>query len=224
MSNHTENTIKNLRETLERMQFVLDAIDEGIVWTNETGQIAWYNHAFQSLIEPLSSELLGNDFEKIMPLTHNNNKIPRELYPHHQAVEIQKAYQNTYEYEHAGNIKFFTIYSYLMTFTAGEKYVINIINNKTNEILLAKAKEDEKTRLLRILDLMKLGKVVMDITHELNQPLSIIRNNMETCKSVSRDQLSQQNIDEIITSTINQVDIATDILDRLRTSIEEKAM
>lgn len=220
MTNQNEITIKNLRETLGKMQLALDIIDESIVWTDATGQVAWYNNAFKSLVSHSSSELLGQKFENTLPLTQQYKKIESEYYPHHQAFANQKTYEAQYEYKDEKVTKVFKIFSYYVAYSGGEQYVINILNDITNQIQLDDAKEQEIILSTRLGNLATLGKIILDITHELQQPLSIIRHNMELCKTLPSDSQIQHGLDEIINSTIHQVDIANDIIKRLCSAVE----
>src|SRR3990167_7866329 len=64
--------------------------------------------------------------------------------------------------------------------------------------------------------LAALGEMATGIAHELNQPLAIIRNNMQAFELFESVQLSAEEIKEIVESTIAQVDRAAKIINHMR--------
>lgn len=61
-----------------------------------------------------------------------------------------------------------------------------------------------------------LGEMATGVAHELNQPLAIIRNNMQTLDYVPIDQLSVADRKDIIEGTIKQVDRASSIINHMK--------
>lgn len=64
--------------------------------------------------------------------------------------------------------------------------------------------------------LASLGEMATGIAHELNQPLSIIRTDMQTLDLFGRDKLTDADVKEIIASAICQVDRASNIINHMR--------
>lgn len=211
MNSKTDIIVKNLRQTLVRMKLVLDAIDEAVVWTDAMGRITWYNNAFQNLIKHHSEKLLlGIELESKLRLFQDNKEVDISLYPHYQAVKLEQNYHATYEFAHEGKTEPLKITSCYMTFENGEKYVINIISKHSLVNL-----DKQEPASLASQKIATLSKTISDIVHELNQVLLVIQHNMQAWKAVSINQLSQQNFDEIIASTVAQVDKANELINSL---------
>jgi len=64
--------------------------------------------------------------------------------------------------------------------------------------------------------LASLGEMATSIAHELNQPLSIIRTNMQTLDMFMLEQIPPEERKEIILSTLRQVERASTIIEHMR--------
>jgi histidine kinase len=80
--------------------------------------------------------------------------------------------------------------------------------------------ETENTQKMALLAhagrLTALGEMATGVAHELNQPLSIIRTNMQTLDIVPIEELPKEELKEIIVSTMRQVDRASAIINHMR--------
>lgn len=106
----------------------------------------------------------------------------------------------------------------------------SLLLNSNNEILnivclakdISKIKELEaqnaqkQTMLLHAGRLASLGEMATGIAHELNQPLSIIKTNMQSVEFLLNEKISIDDLKEIISSTIRQVDRASKIINHMR--------
>jgi PAS domain S-box-containing protein len=70
--------------------------------------------------------------------------------------------------------------------------------------------------------LASLGEIATGIAHELNQPLSIIHTNLQTLEMLGLTQLSEQDLKELISSSIRQVDRAAKIINHMRNFARQK--
>ncbi|MBY0545405.1 MAG: PAS domain-containing protein [Gammaproteobacteria bacterium] len=70
--------------------------------------------------------------------------------------------------------------------------------------------------------LASLGEMATGVAHELNQPLSIVRTNMQTLEFLSLEELSPEDLKELVSSTIRQVDRATKIIGHMRDFARQK--
>lgn len=61
-----------------------------------------------------------------------------------------------------------------------------------------------------------VGRLATGIAHELNQPLTIIRANMQTLELLSKNKLSQTDLLDMVSTAIRQVDRAAEIVSRMR--------
>ncbi|MFN7097559.1 MAG: hypothetical protein ACK4PR_08380 [Gammaproteobacteria bacterium] len=206
MKSTTDCIINTLRQTVVKMQLILNAIDEPIVWTDETGMISWYNNTFQNFIKHLPIKLLGHNLAEIIPLTQHNTRVELAFYPHHQALRSDTIFQATYEYTFADQIKQLKISSYAMTSESNEKYVISILHDMTNQNLSSPSTQHVAT----------LGKMINEMTKELTQLLTTVRNNMQTWKLLPKDKMTEQDIETLTATTIHQVDNAITLINDLR--------
>lgn len=71
--------------------------------------------------------------------------------------------------------------------------------------------------------LTALGEMASGVAHELNQPLSIVRTNIQSLLYLAGDSLSKE-ITEIISSSIRQVDRASHIISHMRTFARNSEM
>ncbi|NNM59298.1 MAG: hypothetical protein HKM04_05735, partial [Legionellales bacterium] len=79
--------------------------------------------------------------------------------------------------------------------------------------MLEKKNED---MLIHAGRLALLGEMATGVAHELNQPLSIIRTNMQTLEFMGKEDLSFTELKEIIVSCIKQTDRAAHIVSHMR--------
>ncbi len=93
---------------------------------------------------------------------------------------------------------------------------------KENKQLLEKIDEQKnvekktETMLLHASKLALLGEMATGVAHELKQPLSIIRTNMQSLEFIVKDKLVLEDIGDIIGSCIRQTDRAANIIDHMR--------
>ncbi len=94
----------------------------------------------------------------------------------------------------------------------------NALEQCTSALAKAEKANTENSALLAHTGrLAALGEMITSVAHELNQPLSIIRTNMQTLEFLSKDSLPPKDLIEILNSTIRQVDRATNIINHMRT-------
>jgi signal transduction histidine kinase len=72
--------------------------------------------------------------------------------------------------------------------------------------------------------LAALGELSTGVAHELNQPLSIIRTNMQSLEFLGPTQLSESDFNNMLSSTIKQVDRATKIISHMCSFARGKMM
>lgn len=101
------------------------------------------------------------------------------------------------------------------------KNFISAINEKYEalnaELKILEADNAIKTSLISHAGrLASLGEMASAMAHELNQPLSIIRADMQTLDILKSNELSSEDLTDIISSSIRQVDRASNIVTHIR--------
>lgn len=76
-----DELISQLRGTLGKLELVLGTVSEAIVWTDDAGSIQWCNAAFDRLAGRPHLEILGGQFNEILPLERAGRRVAsvREL-------------------------------------------------------------------------------------------------------------------------------------------------
>lgn len=124
-----------------------------------------------------------------------------------------------FEYEHKDKVFLLSITPIFLLAQYVDLFAIDVTALKKLE-----RENEEKTVLLAHTGrLAALGEMATGVAHELNQPLSIIRTNIQTLEMLSKDQLSPEDISDILTSTQRQVERAAKIIAHMRSFAKEKS-
>lgn len=70
-----ENTIRELKATLGKMDIALSAIEECIVWLDNNARIEWCNKAFNTLIDKPRIHILGQKIIDLLPIKQDARLI-----------------------------------------------------------------------------------------------------------------------------------------------------
>jgi PAS domain S-box-containing protein len=73
-----------------------------------------------------------------------------------------------------------------------------------------------ENRLIQSEKMAVVGRLATGIAHELNQPLTIIRANLQTLELLSNNELSKSDLLDLVSTSIRQVDRAAEIISRMR--------
>ena len=100
-----------LRATLGKMEVVLDAVNDALAWTGETGKIQWCNRPFAELVGRRSLEVIGADLAELLPLSERGRTLPPEAHPVSQALKGASRAVGDYELARGGTSKTLEVYS-----------------------------------------------------------------------------------------------------------------
>ncbi|MBW4692034.1 MAG: PAS domain S-box protein [Lyngbya sp. HA4199-MV5] len=84
-------------QTIDRLSFALDAVDEAIVWTDAQGHIQWCNAAFERLTSQTAAALATQPLLAVLPLMVEGNPLPRSRHPVHLGLTLQQPQAGQYE-------------------------------------------------------------------------------------------------------------------------------
>jgi signal transduction histidine kinase/DNA-binding response OmpR family regulator len=162
--NELERQNFQLQNSLAKMDLVLGAIDEAIVWTNATGDIEWCNDAFTRLINVQRISALGKDIFEILPLQIDITNKPLTRDKHLLTVVSDK---NTYAsgvFVYSGNERriILEILAYYLHYNEHNPCVIFLIRDITQR---------------RVIEQMK-NEFISTVSHELRTPLTSIRGSL----------------------------------------------
>jgi serine phosphatase RsbU (regulator of sigma subunit) len=125
-----EIIIKELRDTLGKMELALGSIHEAIVWTGADGGIQWCNAGFDRLINKMHLAIISNNLVDLLPLSHQGEPVK----PHeHPVFKILKnSFKNT-EYEFLYNDKqlILEISGSILELKTGEKAAVMTLRDIT---------------------------------------------------------------------------------------------
>ncbi|MBI5629316.1 MAG: hypothetical protein HY921_00320 [Elusimicrobia bacterium] len=91
--------VSELRATLGKLEVALGAINDAIVWVNESGKIQWGNKPFNALIKRASLEALGKDLVNLLPLRRGGKAVPPDSHPAHLALKSPSSVSQDFEFQ-----------------------------------------------------------------------------------------------------------------------------
>jgi len=98
MSENEENKIRELRETLGKMEVALGKIFDAIVWTDQLGRIQWCNKPFDDLVGGPHIGNLGKYLVERLPLNEHGTRLPKQGHPVNLILRTKKNIEGYYEY------------------------------------------------------------------------------------------------------------------------------
>ncbi|HEY9609449.1 PAS domain S-box protein, partial [Allocoleopsis sp.] len=96
MSTERRELVHQLQVTLSKMEVVLGAIADAVVFLDEDSQVQWCNTAFEQLVKRSHSTLVGSQFRKLLPLIQAGQPVTPECYPD---VKMRESGYEATEYE-----------------------------------------------------------------------------------------------------------------------------
>ncbi|MBY0545136.1 MAG: GHKL domain-containing protein [Gammaproteobacteria bacterium] len=138
--------------------------------------------------------------------------LPAELTDKINAI-FATNHNDTYEYAYDEHIFLFNLSKINLNEDFIDIFAVDITERKKME------KENvEKNALLEHAGrLTALGEMATGVAHELNQPLSIIKTNLQSLEFLAENGLSKQDTTEIVASSLKQIDRASVIISHMRT-------
>lgn len=133
MTAENGDPIIELRRTLGKMEIVLSAIDEAIVWTDDRGDIQWCNAAFDRLAGQPHIQILGKPMEAMLPLKERGVDLPEKAQPVHRLLESKDTVSGYYELFKEDGRRFLRVSGQLVGFFDGRRSTVFVIDDLTEE-------------------------------------------------------------------------------------------
>jgi len=200
-----------------RLQAILDTAIDGIVTTDETGQIESANHATERIFGYRADELIGCDIGILM--------APEEASHHHQHTRRYLATGEAQiigvgrevEARHKNGTPIPIDLAVNEIKLSGKRAFVGMMRDISDR---RRAEEAAQLRLKEIAHasrLLELGEMTSGIAHEVNQPLTAIVSFAEACvRMIEKNTGSPEILRDALGQIIGQGQRAGEIIRRLR--------
>lgn len=204
------NTVQKEKDFLDVM---LNNLSDGIIAYDMDGKITVVNQAIKTILDlPKEADFSGgwsNYFEFQDPDTHElmaKEQGPFERILQGEAIAAKKLILLLKQ----GEERIIIVDGQLIHNEEGKKLgAVVVIHDVTHSSHMG-------TQLLESEKMAIVGRLTTGVAHELNQPLAIINNNMQALQLLTPEQLSKKDFDEIVLSSIRQVERAAKIINLIR--------
>ncbi len=219
----TLSTYKQLLSSkIQNEKLFLDAIlnnlNDGIIACDSQGRVNVFNHAIQKILQLPPNTQYPQVMCDYCHLYEGDSKEPVEEKerPLLRALRGERFRQKAYEAVLLNDDKRNMLI---------DGQPIKGENNETMGAVITihdiTDRMQMERRLVQSEKMAAIGQMATGIAHELNQPLSIIRTDMQTMELLSNTNLSKQDITEMVARAVKQVDRAAEIISRMRTLVKQ---
>ncbi|MBL8178580.1 MAG: PAS domain-containing protein [Bryobacterales bacterium] len=121
-----------LRDTYEKLSAALGAVSEAVAWSNESGELAWCNAAFESLAGASKAQMMGRPLAELLPLYCGAERVGRESHPVSIALQDGIVDTATFDYQAEGKARILELSTRLVWPTEGRRSVVLTIHDITH--------------------------------------------------------------------------------------------
>ncbi len=189
-------------------------------WKVATNEITWSEQLYRIF-----------DFDQRVPVTLE--RIGTRVHPDdipmlHDMIERARAAVSDFEYGHRllmsdHSIKFLHLTAHGTRDNLGRLEYIGAVQDVTQRRRSEEALAKARSELAKVARVTSLGVLTASIAHEVNQPLSGIITNSNTClRMLSADPPNVEGARETVRRTIRDGNRASDVITRLRTLYSKK--
>lgn len=191
-------------------------------WRVRTDEIIWSDELYRIY-----------EFDPGVTLSHEliNTRIhPEDVSLHHEWVRSQRSQARDYEGEHRllmpdGRVKFLHLVVHATQDANGAPEYIAAVQDITQRRLSEEALGRVRFELAHVARVASLGTLTASIAHEVNQPLSGIITNANTClRMLAADPPNVEGACETARRTIRDGNRASDVIKRLRALFAKKSV
>jgi two-component system sensor histidine kinase/response regulator len=148
MSTDLVGLVNQLRATLGKMEVVLGAIKDAIVWTGKDGKVQWCNAAFDRLVNQSHITVLDVELSKLLPLMQNGKAIELQDYPNIKVLSGEYA-ATEYEFQQDDRCLSLEISGNSVELTDNEQVAVLVIRDITEAKRLAEERQQTQQALRR---------------------------------------------------------------------------
>jgi PAS domain S-box-containing protein len=191
-----------------------------VAWRVDTDEILWSEELYRIY-----------EFDSAVTLTHDliNTRIhPEDIPAHDEMLRRQRSDARDFESEHRllmadGRVKFLHLVAHATRDEEGGLEYISAVQDVTQRRLSEEALGKVRSELTHVARVASLGTLTASIAHEVNQPLSGIITNANTClRMLAADPPNVDGARETARRTIRDGNRASDVIKRLRALFAKK--
>jgi two-component system, sensor histidine kinase and response regulator len=132
MDTDLHGQVKELRETLGKLEVALGAIADAIVWTNGSGEIQWCNAPFDRLVGLPHIQVLSRKLMELLPLRERGGMLPPDAHPINLILNKRGKIEGLYEYPGEGRDLILEVHGYYLELDGAERFGIIILRDITH--------------------------------------------------------------------------------------------
>ncbi|TPG07273.1 PAS domain S-box protein [Rhodanobacter glycinis] len=191
-----------------------------VAWRVNTDEILWSEELYRIY-----------EFDSPVTLTHDliNTRIhPEDIPAHDEMLRRQRSDARDFESEHRllmpdGRVKFLHLVAHATRDEEGGLEYISAVQDVTQHRLSEEALGKVRSELTHVARVASLGTLTASIAHEVNQPLSGIITNANTClRMLAANPPNVDGARETARRTIRDGNRASDVIKRLRALFAKK--
>jgi two-component system, LuxR family, sensor kinase FixL len=206
-------------QQVARMQSIVDAATDGIISANSHGTVETFSKTAERLFGYTATEVVGNNVKMLMPDAYRN---------HHDGY--MQHYLQTGEKKIIGIGRLVTGLrkdgtEFPMELSVGEALVgsqrvfTGFIRDVTERQKTEQQLHEMQDELLHVSRLSAMGELASALAHELNQPLTAIKNYTQAASIMLKNKVNREELPGILVKTAEQASRAGDIIKRLRSFV-----
>lgn len=186
----SENLLRELRATMGKLEIALSVIPDSILWTDESGIVQWCNASFDQLIKRPHLEILGAQFDDVLPLAQNNDSLTPKINPILQTVQSSQNHVTHWKYRKSGQFLTLEISSSIFQVAPFAKGVMLLIRDITEHKAAENLIRQKSEELLR--SNLELEQFSFLASHDLQEPLRKIQSFIDLLKEHLMPHLDEQ--------------------------------
>jgi two-component system, LuxR family, sensor kinase FixL len=220
-ANHSEQKSAERSRNMEaaRMKSAIDASNDGIVSANDKGIIETFSPSAERLFGYRSSEVIGKNLKILMPENYANEHdgyMDRHLRTgEKRIIGIGRLVTG----KRKDSSEFPMELSVGEAFSEGRHVFTGFIRDVSERQKTEQRLHELQDEVLHVSRLNAMGELASSLAHELNQPLTAIRNYTQAATILFKDDKSRDKLPEILIKTSEQAARAGDIIKRLRSFV-----
>lgn len=202
----------NAVEELKTFKFISDHSSDAHFFIGMDARFQYVNKTASVILGYSEAELLKLSFLDITALDHDKYHDLFDLAQHHTMPPFESLNTRQDGTTFASEI---AVTGYTIDKTT---YLFAVLRDISQKKQVEKELQEKQAQLIHAGRLTSLGEMATGVAHELNQPLAIIRSDIQgLALSVQRHTFKLERVEKVANRTIKQVDRAANIINHMRT-------